>query len=202
MYLDGEFAFGLARIVAAWLHLGQLLSDEKVEQLKQQDSLEEATKRALLVISYRPRSEAEVRRKLADKEYPEPVIEAVLERLRQAGLLGDEQFARTWVDNRVAFRPRSRRVVAYELRQKGVPEQAIEQALTEMPEEENLAYQTAVRYARRLVGSDWDTYRRRMSAFLARKGFTYDTVAPVVQKVWHEIRSGAGASDENEELDT
>src|SRR5574340_1235861 len=107
VYLDGEFAFGLARIVAAWLRVGMMLSDEKIEALQIQDAGEAAYQQALRFISYRPRSEMEIRKKLVEKGTDEKVIEVVSTRLKNAELMGDEQFARTWVENRSTFRPRS-----------------------------------------------------------------------------------------------
>ena len=85
--------------------------------------------RALLLLSYRPRSEAEIRQKLAKAGFEPEVIATVLERLRANGLVRDEGFAHEWVENRGAFRPRSRRMLAYELRRKGVAEETIQQAL-------------------------------------------------------------------------
>ena len=67
VYLDDEFAFGLARIVAAWLHIGQELSVDKIALLQAQDAGEVAYLQALHFISFRPRSEVEVHRKLAEK---------------------------------------------------------------------------------------------------------------------------------------
>ena len=64
VYLDDEFAFGLSRIVAAWLRTGQELTEEKIAELQAQDNVEVALQRALNFLSYRPRSEEEVRRNL------------------------------------------------------------------------------------------------------------------------------------------
>ena len=191
MFLDGEFAFRLARIVAAWLHVGMVLTDEKINQLTQQDAVEEAHRNAIKLLSYRPRSEAELTRRLADKGYTDEQIHAVLDRLRRAGLVGDEQFAQAWVDNRQTFRPRSRRMVTSELRHKGVTDEAIEQALSQLPDEETLAYQTAKRYANRLDGLDWESFRRKLAGHLGRKGFGYETIAPILKQVWIESREEA-----------
>ena len=65
IYLDDEFAFGVSRIVAAWLQVGQILSDEKIASLQQAENQEAALQRALLLLSYRPHSEAEIRKKLS-----------------------------------------------------------------------------------------------------------------------------------------
>src|SRR5262245_14647340 len=68
VYLDGEFAFGLARIVAAWLKVGQDLDEKKIEQLQAEDARERALQQAILFLSYRVRSESEIRRNLRKHE--------------------------------------------------------------------------------------------------------------------------------------
>jgi regulatory protein len=110
VYLDGEFAFGLARIVAAWLHVGQTINEQQILKLQSQDTVEVAFQKALRHLSYRPRSEAEVRQKLDTSGYTEAVIETVITRLLENKLIHDPQFAQMWIENRSTFRPRSRRV--------------------------------------------------------------------------------------------
>ena len=61
--------------------------------------------------------------------------------------MSDEQFARTWAENRVNFRPRGRRMMAVELRQKGIGQETIEQTMNEMPSEDALAYEAAKKYS-------------------------------------------------------
>ena len=191
IYLDGEFAFGLARIVAAWLNVGKVLSDEDILKFKEQDTLEVAYQKALHFISYRPRATAEVQKKLVDKGFSEPVVVETLDRLQRNGLLNDAQFAQAWVENRMAFRPRSRRVMAFELRQKGLVDetidQALGQALTGQGDEESLAYEAGQRQARRLAGLELREFRTKLGAFLGRRGFSYDVVRPVVDRLWAEI---------------
>jgi hypothetical protein len=86
IYLDGEFAFGLARIVAAWLQVGQTLDEEKIAKLQTDDSRERAWGQALLYLSYRARSENEIRQNLTKHEIPDAVIEETLERCAGTGL--------------------------------------------------------------------------------------------------------------------
>jgi regulatory protein len=187
IHLEGEFAFGLARIVAAWLRVGQELSDEKIEQLQAEDARERAYQQAMLFLSYRARSESEIRQNLRKHEIPEPVIEQTLERLRQDGLANDHQFARAWVENRSAFRPRSRRLMAMELRQKGLNEEAVSSAVAEV-DDEALAYEAAQKKVARYKGLEWNEFRKKLSDFLARRGFSYSVVAPVVTRIWNEAR--------------
>lgn len=186
IYLDGEFAFGLARIVAAWLRVGQELSEEKIEQLQAEEARERAFQQAMLFLSYRARSESEIRQNLRKHEIPEPVIEQTLERLKQDGLANDHQFASTWVENRSAFRPRSRRMIAMELRQKGLDDEAISSA-TKSVDDEALAYEAAQKRVPRLKDLEWSEFRKKMSDFLGRRGFSYSVIAPVVTRIWNEV---------------
>ena len=187
VYLDGEFAFGLSRFAAAWLQIGQQLSPEKIQELQDIEAQEVAYQRALNFISYRPRSEAEVHKNLQKHATPEEVITEVLARLQRSGLVDDLQFAQTWVENRSAFRPRGRRALAIELRQKGLADEAIDEALRDL-DEDNLAYQAALKQSRRYAGLEWQVYRQKMGAFLTRRGFGYEVAKPVIERVWSEMQ--------------
>jgi regulatory protein len=185
VYLDGEFAFGLALIEALKLHKGQQLSDDDIARLKALDEIEVAHDRALNFLSYRPRSSEEVRRNLHQKEFAEQTIETVIERLTGAGLLDDAAFARYWVDNRERFEPRSRRALRYELRQKGVPDAATQAALDDL-DEEDAAYRAASARLRRYARADEETFRKGLGNFLSRRGFAYGIVRDVLDRLWQE----------------
>lgn len=188
VYLDGEYAFPVARIVGAWLQIGQVLSEEKIASLRAADTKEVAYQRALNLLSYRPRSEAEVQRKLTEAGFDETVIAETMERLRSANLISDTQFAKEWIENRSTFRPRGRRILAMELRQKGVADDVIQSALDGTVDEDELAYQAAVRKARRWADLEYAAFRERLSAYLLRRGFSYGTISDLVQRVWSDLQ--------------
>ncbi len=185
VYLDGEYAFGLSRILAAWLAVDQNISDEKIAQLQDQDGQESAYQQALQFLNYRQRSQAEVRKNLQTHQVSEQIIASVLERLRNNGLVNDQSFAQNWVENRIEFRPRGKRALVMELRQHGLDDEAIDQAIENI-DEEQLAYQAAVKQVRKLDTKDWQTFRQKLSNFLLRRGFNFDVINPVVHKVWEE----------------
>jgi regulatory protein len=204
VYLDGEYAFGLARIVAAWLQVGQELSEEKIALLTSQDEVEAAYAKALRLINQREHSSAEIKQYLKRHEVMEPVIDDVVGRLERAGLVNDERFAQNWVENRSEFRPRSRRALAFELRSRGVSPDAIEMALEPTNEEEN-AYRAALKQSSRYKHLAWPEYRQKMIAFLGRRGFSYGTCAPVAQRTWQEMQSESDpgtATTEYEEVNS
>ncbi len=199
MFVDGEFAFGLAMIEALKLRKGQPLDDGEIARLKALDEIEVAHERALHYLSYRPRSVAEVRSNLKEK-YSDTAIEAVLERLERAGLLDDEAFARFWVDNREQFGPRSERALRYELRQKGVPDSAIEAALSDL-DEEDAAYRAALSRVHRYAQADEETFKKRLGGYLSRRGFSYATVRDVLDRAWQELATQTDAPPHNKDMD-
>ncbi len=187
VFIDGEYAFSLSRIVAAWLKVGQFLTDEKIEQLKHEDTREVAMQSALRLISIRPRSEAEIRERLQSKNFPENIVESVLSRLKESGLLGDIEFARMWSEQRQVFRQKSRKVIAMELRQKGVTDEIIQEVLAESPEDDQTAYLAAQKYQRRINHLDKKNFLQKMITYLARRGFSYEVSRDTANRLWEEI---------------
>jgi regulatory protein len=192
VYLDNEFSFGLSRITAAWLQVGQQLSKTKIAKLQSDDQREVAYMQALRFLDYRPRSRLEVRRNLEKHAIPSDVISDVFKRLERSGLVNDERFAQDWVENRSEFRPRSRRALAFELHQRGLEDTAIKKALEGL-NEEALAYQAAIKQSRRLEGLQLRDFSNKLGSYLARRGFSYEVIKQVVIKVWDEKR---GKTDE------
>ncbi len=195
VYLNGQFAFGLPAIVAARLRVGQTLDDEEIAHLRQQDAVERAYERALNFLSYRPRSTAEVRRNLHRKAVDETVIEAVVERLTRVGLLDDREFARYWVENRVQFNPRGERALRHELREKGVAPEIIADVLAEFDEEE-AARSVAEKRAPRLAHLAPRDFRRKLTDYLARRGFAYSTIKPLVEELADGLRESSYVESE------
>jgi len=200
VHLDGEYAFSLARIVAAWLQVGQTLDEEKLSQLQADDARERAMQQAMLFLSYRARSEQEIRQNLSKHEIPDAVIEETLERLRQSGLANDKNFANAWVENRNTFHPRGRRALNLELRQKGIDDSIIESVLEDL-EEDVLAYEAGQKKASKLRVQEWSEFRKKLSDFLARRGFSYSVIAPIVSRLWSELHAeGEEKIYDNEEI--
>lgn len=200
VYLDGRFAFGLAAIEAAHLRVGQTLSDDDITRLQTQDQVERAHERALNFLSYRPRSEAEVRRNLRKTDLDDAVVEAVVERLKRAGLLNDLEFARYWVENRTQFRPRGTRALRHELREKGVPASTIAAALADFDEEAS-ARKAAEAGARRLAHLPPRDFRRKFAGYMARRGFSYAVIEPLIEEIAETARSEDLSDTESEEND-
>jgi regulatory protein len=190
LYLDGRFAFGVPEIVAARLAVGQFLTEAEIEALRERGTVEDAYERALDYLSYRPRSEAEMVTYLRRHDVPEAQAEAAIERLKGAGLIDDEAFARFWVENRERFRPRGVRALRYELQGKGLSSEMIGQAL-EGVDLAASAYKAAAKKARQLSSLDQAEFERKLVEYLARRGFDYEVARETARRYWAEVVEGS-----------
>ncbi|HEX7735961.1 MAG TPA: RecX family transcriptional regulator [Ktedonobacteraceae bacterium] len=190
LFLDDQFALGISAelMLKMQLHLNQEISPAELEELKSAEARQQAVERAINYLSFRPRSQEEVRRYLRKKETPPEIIEAVLERLKNLDYLDDRSFTTFWVENRERFNPRGAQALRNELRMKGVEREIVDEVVDDEHDEE-LALRAAGRKAALLLQTpamDYTTFRNRLGGFLQRRGFSYEIVARVVRALWQE----------------
>ena len=185
LYVDNEFALGLSAMVAARLRVGQMLTEEELAELARTEALEDARERALRFLEPRPRSSAEVKQHLFKKKIATDVIEQTITRLTEAGLLDDAAFAKYWVENRETFRPRAGRALKFELKRKGISDANIGDALGEIDESES-AYRAAENRAKRWSELERREFFEKVTAFLVRRGFSYDIAKQAAKRLWDE----------------
>ncbi len=185
--LDGQSALNLLAETALKekLAVGQELSESRLESLAGLDRAQCCLNAAFRYLAYRPRSEAEVRQRLLMRGFDGAAADNALAKLRERGLVDDSAFARFWKDNRESFSPRSRRLTGLELRRKGLPADVIDSIVLEIDEADS-AYRAALVRAGRLPLSDYRLFRRRLGAYLGRRGFGYDVIKETVDRLWKE----------------
>jgi regulatory protein len=129
-----------------------------------------------------------VRRRLRRAELTDEAIDTVLAQLKQHRLVDDAAFAQYWVEQRQTFRPRGARLLRAELRSHGVatPEAQAAAAAVETSAEDD-AYRAARKRARVWGALDERTFKTKSSQFLARRGFSWDTISPVVERLYREF---------------
>lgn len=181
VFLDDEFAFGVTMNVAMGLKKGQLLTEDDIAELKYGDSFAKAFNAAVRYLGYRARSQHEIEKYLADKEYAEEVIEATVVRLYDYNYLDDEAFARAWLNDREILKPKGARALRYELKQRGVTEEIITLVLEELNEEES-AWKAVQSKLPNWLTLDEQTMRKKINGFLGRRGFNYDAIRYVVDE--------------------
>jgi regulatory protein len=192
VFVDGLFSFAIVEELAVTnrLEVGQHLSTGQIEELKEASLFQSCFDAALHYLSYRPRSENEVRQRLRHRGFDNKVVDEVIFKLRERRLIDDVAFSEYWRNNRLSFSPRSGRLIKLELRQKGVAAETANEVVKDL-DDENYVYEAGLRKARRLSSSDYDDFRRRLYGYLRRRGFNYETVNFAVARLWQERQRGS-----------
>jgi regulatory protein len=187
VYLDGQPALTLDPEVVATSHLRvkKELSPSELDDLQIKNRLKQAISAAERLLAFRPRSEKEIRLKLAQKKFDQATVGSALDYLREHRLVDDAAFARYWAENRAAFSPRSKRMVTQELRQKGVAADVAVDTSDEL-DDETAAYEAGNRKASRIATADYEEFRRKLGEFLKRRGFSYDVIDASLRRLWQE----------------
>ena len=187
VFLDGGQALVLLAETALQerLKAGEEITRSRLETLEGKDTFQRCYSAAVRLLGYRPRSEKELRQRLQRRGFQGEYLEKAIARLKEQGLIDDIAFARFWKENRETFSPRSRRMIKIELRRKGLSNEIIEQVIGEIDEAES-AYGAAVKRAPRLSGTDYQEFRRRLGAYLGRRGFNYSVIEKTIERVWKD----------------
>jgi regulatory protein len=193
IYLDGAFAFGLDEEVFLrhGLRKGDAVDERLHRELLGAEEQAKARTSALRYLSYRLRSEREIRAKLAEKEFAHEIIDRVVEQLRSAGLVDDRRFAAAFVHDARLRKATGARLLRQQLLAKGVPRALVEDVVEEATER-SAEQSAALGAARSLLGRyrasrkpvDDATGRRRVAQFLARRGFGWDVITPVLRTLF------------------
>ncbi|MGD2065358.1 MAG: regulatory protein RecX [Dehalococcoidia bacterium] len=136
-------------------------------------------------LSYRPRSEGEIRQWLHRRGFASEVAEQTIIKLREQNLSDDFAFARFWKENRLSFKPKSKRLIKKELRDKKVAAEIIEE-VTEDIDDEAIAYRLGSNRISALAHLDYRDFYRRLSSYLAYRGFGYEVIKHTAALIWRE----------------
>ena len=148
-------------------------------------SLQDCLDAVYRYLSYRPRSEAEIRQWLHRRGFANEVAEKAIAKLREQNLSDDFAFAQFWKDNRLSFRPKSKRLINKELRDKKVAAEIVEQVTKDIDDEE-IAYKLGSSRMHVLAQLDYPDFYRRLSSYLAYRGFNYEVIKCTAALLWQE----------------
>jgi regulatory protein len=181
IYLDGKYSFSLGEheLLKLGLHSGQELTDEELASYQDESAFGKWFDKTLNLLSFRLRSEWELRDYLRRKDCPPEITERILNKLSINGYVNDEQFARRWVENRRLLKATSRRRLSQELRAKRISTDIIDTVLAEDKEETD-----EQEVLRQLVEKKRARYpdQLKLMQYLARQGYSYDDIKQVLNE--------------------
>lgn len=178
IYLDGSYEFSLASSVSGALDEGQEISDEQIRELIKKDDTSKAYNRAILILSYRANTEAELKRKLS-KNFDVEIIQEVISKLIKQGLVNDEEFAERYVEQS----KKGKKIVKLELMKKGIDRELAEKQVCLKDEQTEMrnASKLAQKIAKRFDKEDTQTIKKKIYEGLTRQGFSYDIYKEILK---------------------
>lgn len=129
--------------------------------------------KALKYLSYKPRTEFEIKRYLIKNKFNETEIIDAIGRLRDSRYIDDENYARMFCENRVRYKPKSVFALSYELRGKGVSDDTINIILSEY-KDVDLAKKSIELKLNLWIDLDDDLFKKKIMNFLQYRGFSYE----------------------------
>lgn len=191
IYIDDVYAFA---VDTETLIKYQLLKEREImtaelEQIIRSDEINRLYNRALRYISYKNRSVYEVEKYLTDKEFDQESIKQVVTMLIDARYLNDELYTENYIRDRNALNPKGKKLLEFELRQKGIKQAIIDQnlALIKPDTELELAYRLIVKRRKSIRSDDWNVLYNRLASFLQRRGFSYGIIAQALNLLKTDI---------------
>ncbi len=198
VYLDGEFAFGADEdlVVNRRLVVGKIISPEDLNKILFEAEVGKLMERMYRWFNLRQHSEKEVRdyfrlRNLKlkiknEEQVSDMAVDALIENLKRKGMVNDLEFAKSWVEARRKSKQKGIRAIKAELYQKGIDKEIIEEVLRlrsgQVPEEE-LAKQALEKKMRIWKNLDPQKFRQKATEYLLRKGFEYDLIKGIIEKL-------------------
>ncbi|HUD11725.1 MAG TPA: RecX family transcriptional regulator [Candidatus Saccharimonadia bacterium] len=183
VYVDGVKAFDLSSLdlSTCGLRVGSQISEEGLAEFEALAESSRAYELAIRFLGVRPRTMYEMKQYLSRKDCPQASIQEALQKLNSAGLLDDDAFSASWIANRQALRPRSKRMLEQELIAKGVSRESIATALRQIDGESEL--EALVQLAQRKHQMSQYRDRNKLTAYLARKGYRYELIKMALERL-------------------
>ena len=159
--------------------------NESIKTLTNDAALQHCLDAAYRYLRYRPRSEAEIKQRLHQRGFDNEVVEKAIAKLKEQNLIDDFAFAQFWKSNRLSFKPKSKTLIARELRNKNVAPEIIEEITSDIDDESN-AYELGRRRIRVLAPLEYPEFHRLLSSHLGYHGFNYEVTKRAVALLWRE----------------
>ncbi len=197
--IAGAPAFTLSEetLFRAGLQIGDELDPAAITRLLADDDVARSTEAALHFLAYRARSEQEVRDRLKRGAFSPEAIDATIMKLNEWRYLDDADFARRWVESRARGKPRGQRLLQQELRQKGIDAETSKQVIAEADlDEVAAATELARKRLSTMAGEDPAAIKRKIGAYLARRGYGFDVVRQALEQATGEPVDEAEAADQ------
>lgn len=186
IYIDGKFAFGtdLEIVYKYNLKKDMEVDEDYIENVLKAEEQNRANNYALKLLSYRWRTKKEIKDKMNTKGYDEDIISTTMSFLEDQNLIDDKRFAETYTEEKIRLKKFGSYRIKYELSQKGVSEDIINEVLDKYCNDEfDRAMELAQKKIKSYKNDEKNAIYRKLGGYLQRKGYSYECVSRILQKL-------------------
>lgn len=185
IFIEGEFVLGIDKktVEDMDLRVGKLVDEKDLKKITSQEELNKAQAYALMLLGYRERSLREIKIRMRQKGYEEKLVEKVVKYLKDRNLINDKRFTQLWAESRIKKGYGSWRIQS-ELEQKGVNREIADEILKDLYsgiDEVQVALDLVEK--KRWVSKEPPRLTERVSNLLRRRGFSFEVISDVVEKI-------------------
>lgn len=188
IYVDDKFSLGVDEntLIKYELRKGKEIDENFLEDVIKAEEQNKANNYAINLLSYRARSEMEIKEKMKSKEYESYIIDNTINYLKQNKYLDDKAFAISFTKDKKNFKKIGEQRIKQELFYKGIDKDTINDVLDELIDKDE-EYKTALELALKKIktsykNDDKNALYRKLGGFLQRKGYSYEVVSRVLKE--------------------
>ena len=185
VYIDGEYSFSISE--EDYLSMGMYekadIDDEELRQIKYTLNYRLAKSTAVEYISFCLRTEAQVRAKLETDGFSRRVIDKAIKELSSLGYLNDKLYAQKYLYDRSKLKPKSKRMLKKELKEKGICENIIDEVLEDWNVDDNIVAERLIRKKFGKYDLSSDKIMRKAYLFLRHRGYSDEVIGDVIRKI-------------------
>lgn len=191
IYIDGKFAFGLSEELQFKydLFVDKEVTQDYIDNVLKTEEQNKVIYSTLNFLSYRQRSEKEIYSKLISKGYKEEYVLKAIEYCKERNYIDDKLFAENYIKDKTNLNKYGSIRIRYDLIAKGIDKDIIDEVLDlDFDDEYIRAYELAAKRVKSYRNDDKNAIYRKLGGFLHRKGYSYDIVSKVLQKILEELK--------------
>lgn len=181
IFLDGNFAFGADKetIYTFGLRKNDELTENKINEIKEYDEFNFGKKIAYRFLNYKPRTEKEIIKKLKENKISVKIIEKIISVLKGLKYIDDNQFAKLYLEEKLANNPKGKRLIAIKLAEKGINKDVVNNVIESRYNEEKefeKAKEILRKYLKKVHAKNEADKKRKCYRYLLSRGFDYEIV--------------------------
>jgi len=189
VYVDGKYCFSIQE--EDFLRLGMYekkeISQEEIDYIKSDLNFRQAKNTAIKYMSIRYRSEKEVYKKLKDIGFDDSEACQAIDELKSIGYINDMIYAQKYVHDRCMLKPKSKKMLKFELVNKGIADRVADEVLESWDVDESSVAEGLVR---KKFGKydirDADVVKKVYS-FLRHRGYSFEIIEGVIKNVSQKL---------------